>query len=198
MNAVGVLAKHMVLTPPFRVKLDCRVFQTLGWHHKTSPEASVDAGVTRKWVNFRFWANYPFNVPLFHFILCCRLFDQARLSEEIRLISAFLRSLTDDSTSGEPMPRWTNKPVQMLPDPMGSCLHSKQRCNWTFTCTRQLTYPSTLHYPPRAHPPPPPLPSILYLQQIHNNETGDFHAAVRTDLILAGWMIAIGFASSDN
>uniref|UniRef100_A0A667YXC4 Uncharacterized protein n=1 Tax=Myripristis murdjan TaxID=586833 RepID=A0A667YXC4_9TELE len=26
----------------------------------------------------------------------------------------------------------------------------------------------------------------LYLQQIHNNETGDFHAAVRTDLILAG------------
>lgn len=44
-----------------------------------------------------------------------------------------------------------------------------------------------LHYPPS-----------FYLQQIHNNETGDFHAAVRTDLILAGWMIAIGFASSDN
>lgn len=33
---------------------------------------------------------------------------------------------------------------------------------------------------------------------IHNNETGDFHGAVRNDLILAGWMIAIGFASSDN
>lgn len=115
------------------------------------------------------------------------LFEQEGLSAEIQLISAFLQSLTDDSTPAAAVE--VNKQAGPGIEWVDASSSNSNVIGHSPVPDNLLTYPSTLHYPP-PHP--------LYLQRIHNNETGDFHAAVRTDLILAGWMIAIGFASSDN
>lgn len=66
-----------------------------------------------------------FLINLFSFLLFCALFEQEGMSEERELISAFLQSLTDDSTTTDDAMGWTNKPIQMLLDPMSRCLQFK-------------------------------------------------------------------------